>query len=209
VSAKRRDAVRAEGVALAIRHITVWSGAEFEEHLRLIGEDLLRRFCAGESFPDETVALRKFADDFAGYSDDDILKAMAAVFDRPAFTTPFRQESSLPAFQRAIEDTISALNTGIWRTREGVEIQRIPSLHHLRNPRAKAGVARAAQLTDQLRRVFVSRLRDGSIKHCGCGQEDCPVFMLDDQAAAELDRIRQQTLDAFRAVHRGFDVRVF
>jgi hypothetical protein len=84
ISAARRDAVSAAGKTLGLKHLTIWSGVEFEEHLRLIGEDLLRRFFAGESFPDATEALRKFADDFAGYGDDDILKALATVFDRPA-----------------------------------------------------------------------------------------------------------------------------
>jgi hypothetical protein len=181
---------------------------EFEEHLRLIGEDLLRRFCAGEAFPDATEELQKFADDFAGYSDADILRAMSAVFDRPAFRTPFREESSLPAFGQAIEDTIAALNTGVWRMRDGTEIRRIPSLHHLRDPRLKATVARVAQLTDQLRRVFVSRLRDGSIKHCSCGQEDCPVFMFSPQVTVEMDQVRHQALETFRSAHRDFDVSI-
>jgi hypothetical protein len=208
VSATRRDAIRAAGAVLGINHMTIWSGVEFEEHLRLIGEDLLRRFCAGEAFPDATEELQKFADDFAGYSDADILRAMSAVFDRPAFRTPFREESSLPAFGQAIEDTIAALNTGVWRMRDGTEIRRIPSLHHLRDPRLKATVARVAQLTDQLRRVFVSRLRDGSIKHCSCGQEDCPVFMFSPQVTVEMDQVRHQALETFRSAHRDFDVSI-
>lgn len=47
VSAARRDAIRAAAAKLAITSITIWSGVEFEEHLRLRAEDLLRRFCDG------------------------------------------------------------------------------------------------------------------------------------------------------------------
>jgi hypothetical protein len=81
-------------------------------------------------------------------------------------------------------------------------------LHHLRDPHAKATVARVVQLTDQLRRVFVSRLRDGSIKHCACGKEDCPVFMLNPKVALELDHVRHQLLEAFRSAHHDFNVSI-
>lgn len=86
---------------------------------------------------------------------------MASVFDRPAFRTPFQQESSLPAFQKAIEDTIGALNTGLWRTREGVEIRRIPSIHHLKNQRIQTVMGKVVRQVDQLRRIFVTRLKEG------------------------------------------------
>lgn len=198
VSAERRDAVTAAARRLGVSHVTVWSGVEFEENLRLRGEDLLRRFCAGEAFPDDGEELRRFVDDFPGMTDGEALHLMAAVFDRPAFTTPIHHESSLPAFLQAIEDTIRALNTGIWHTREGVEIRRIPSLHHLRDARTRAGVAKAVQLVDELRRVFVARRRDGSIKPCGCGQKSCPVFMVQPHATVELNRTRMHALDAFR-----------
>lgn len=153
VSATRRDAIQTFAKANGIKNLSIRSGVGFEEHLRLMGEDLLRRFCAGEVFPDWADELLRFADDFVGLTDGDALAQMAAAFDRPAFRTPFLEECSLSAFQQAIEDTIAALNTGIWRTREGDEIRRIPSLHHLRDQRVKASVSRAVQLIDQLRRA--------------------------------------------------------
>jgi len=208
VSAGRRDAVAAAARRLGVRHVTVWSGVEFEENLRLRGEDLLRRFCAGEVFPDDVQELRRFVDDFPGMADSEAMQLIAAVFDRPAFTTPIQQESSLPAFLQAVEDTIRALNTGIWQTREGAEVRRVPSLHHLRNSRARAGVAKARDLVDELRRTFVARLRDGGVKPCGCQQKDCPTFMIRPQVAIELDHIRQRVLNTFHVaaqelLHRG------
>jgi hypothetical protein len=123
---------------------------------------------------------------------------MAALFDRPAFRTPFQQESSLPAFQRAIEDTIAALNTGVWRTREGDEIRRIPSIHHLRDAKIKASVSRAAQSVDRLRRTFVAGLRDGRIRPCSCDQQDCPVFFWIARLRASLIKS-----EAARSTHSG------
>lgn len=176
MSAGFRDAVTKAGIGLGIGHITIWSGVEFEENLRLVAEDLLRRFCDGESFPDSADEIRKFADDFPNLSDGDALQMMSVVFDRPAFWTPFRDEVSLPAFQQALEDTISALSTGIWRTRDGAKIRRIPSVHNLRDPKNKAAGAATIQCVDRVRRVFVSALKDRSIRHCACGDPDCPGF---------------------------------
>lgn len=62
-------------------------------------EYLLHRFVRGVEFPEAEAEIRKFVDDFPDLSDADALGLMAAVFDRPAFRTPFQQESSLPAFQ--------------------------------------------------------------------------------------------------------------
>ncbi|WP_198029581.1 restriction endonuclease [Bradyrhizobium sp. WSM3983] len=192
ISAKARDAVEASARALSIEHLTIWSAVEFEENLRLRAEDLLRRFCAGEVFPDSGDDIRRFADDFAGLNDDEALRLMAPLFDRPAFRTPFHQESSLPAFLQAIEDTIGALNTGIWRTRDGDEIRRIPSLHHLRDPLTQGHVREAARQVDELRRVFIGGLRDGSIKPCSCGKSYCHTFMLNHGIDRKLDQLRMR-----------------
>jgi hypothetical protein len=43
-------------------------------------------------------------------SDDDLIRFYASCFDRPAFQDLFHQEGSMEAFDRAIEDTITALN---------------------------------------------------------------------------------------------------
>lgn len=208
VSAIRRDAIEAVARNFGFDRLKVWSGVDFEEHLRLIGEDLLRRFCAGEVFPDDKDQLTRFADDFSDLSDEDALQMMAAVFDRPAFRTPFHQESSLPAFQQAIEDTIRALNTGVWRTREGDEIKRIPSWHHLRDAEIKSKVGLAVQIVDDIRRAFVSGLKNGTIRPCGCNQPDCPIFMIEPNAARLLDATRNKALNTFRVAYPKFNTRV-
>lgn len=86
---------------------------EFEENLRVHAESLLKRFIQGEDFPEEPDRLEQFVNSTKARSDDEILALMAFCFDRPAFTTPFKFESYLPAFDRAMTDTISAINT--WR----------------------------------------------------------------------------------------------
>ena len=206
VSDAGRTRIEQAAASLGVRHVTIWSGVEFEENLRLRAEYLLHRFVQGVEFPDVEADIKKFTDDFPDLSDADVLQLMAAVFDRPAFRTPFQQESSLPAFQKAIEDTIGALNTGLWRTREGVEIRRIPSIHHLKNQRIQTVIGKVVRQVDQLRRIFVTRLKEGEIRPCGCGQPDCPTFTLTQRVADELDDARQRILTTFQSVYTSFSV---
>lgn len=208
VSGERRDQIAKVARELGVRHVAIWSGVEFEEELRLRAEFLLHRFMDGVVFPDAEGELRRFVDDFPQMTDDEILQMMAAVFDRPAFHTPFMIESHLPAFQQAIEDTIAALNTGIWRTRDGAEIRRIPSLHSVRDARTRDVLGKVVREVDEIRRTFKRHLANGSIKHCPCGDADCPTFMVDHSAAHELDRVRSNALDSFRRLHPSFSVRV-
>lgn len=54
-----------------------------------------------------------------GISDEELIRFFAQCFDRPAFQDPFMQEGSMEAFDKAIEDTITAINTGCLRSRDG------------------------------------------------------------------------------------------
>jgi hypothetical protein len=137
------------------------------------------------------------ANEFPGLTDDEIVDSLALAFDRPAFKTPFHEESSLPAFLRAIEDTIGALNTGLGRTRDGHEIRRIASLHHVRDATRRDHLSNASQALDDLRRLFKRRLDEGSIRHCQCGDKDCPTFTMDAKVGQELDSARDAALVQF------------
>lgn len=208
VSSQQRDRVADAARALGVHHVAIWSSIEFEEELRLRAEFLLDRFVSGEPFPDAAGDLRRFVDDFPQMSDEEILQMMAAVFDRPAFRTPFMIESQLPAFEQAIEDTIAALNTGIWRLRDGAEIRRIPSLHTVRDVQLRAGLGKVVREVDEIRRTFKRHWMSGSIKPCACGDAHCYTFMVEPHAADELDRARETALDSFRMLHPAFAVQV-
>ncbi|WP_413992443.1 restriction endonuclease [Labrys okinawensis] len=73
VSAQRRDAVCAAAARLGVREVTIWSGSEFEEHLRLRAEFLLRRLIDGVAFPDAEVELRDFVEQFQDIDDGQAL----------------------------------------------------------------------------------------------------------------------------------------
>lgn len=59
------------------------------------------------------VVLNNFSEDVV------LLKFYVQCFDRPAFLYPLVQEGNMEDFEKAIEDTIIALNTGVLRTGTG------------------------------------------------------------------------------------------
>jgi hypothetical protein len=208
VSAKARDKIKAHGKTKGIFNCDIWSGEEFEERLRSCCESLLKRFVEGESFPDEPKELRKFTEQTAAVNDQEILGLIARAFDRPAFHTPFHVESSLPAFKQAITDTIQLLNTGIWQTRDGKEIGRIPSRHMLVDASLKLTLASIERQLVRLRSRFDEMIKAGKIRHCGCDQPDCPVHFFSPEAAQEMDDLRSRILSQFQQIYPQFSVRV-
>ena len=69
-----------------------------------------------------------------GFTDADLILFYAQCFDRPAFQDPFIQEGSFPAFDKAIEDTITALNTGCLRAHDGHSLSQARGKAYVQNP---------------------------------------------------------------------------
>lgn len=126
-------------------------------------------------------------------ADVEIIAVLTNALDRPAFRTPFRQESSLERFRDAIVETIETLNTG--RAKGGLQL---PSKFQIRDLNLRAEVDRIVQGLVALRASFDNFLRTGGIKHCECGRPDCPVYFFEDHAANEMDKRRRALL---RLVH--------
>ena len=129
-------------------------------------------------------------------SDAGIVAKLVAALDRPAYRTPFRQESSLPCFREAIAETIETLNTG--RTPQGLQL---PSKLQVRDPALRAKVDQLIEALVALRASFDRLLRLGAIRPCGCGIPDCPVFFISDDAVREMDSRRRTILDFGHALN--------
>jgi hypothetical protein len=137
-------------------------------------------------------------------SDVDVARALLAGLDRPAFRTPFREESSLPRFRNAVAETISTINTG--RTPSGTQL---PSKADLRDPAMRAALDGVVERLVALRGAFDDLLKKGKIRPCGCQDPDCPVHMLSDEAVREMDGRRHELLVAAQAVDPSFPVRFY
>jgi hypothetical protein len=132
-------------------------------------------------------------------SDIRIARALIAGLDRPAFRTPFHQESSLPRFRAAIAQTISAINTG--RTPGGSQV---PSKFDVADPAIRSALDGIVQRLVALRGTFDELIKKGEIRPCGCEKPDCPVHMLSELACREMDHRRNELLYAARAVDSSF-----
>lgn len=208
VSAKLRDKIRKLYEQNQLYTSEIWSGTEFEERLRNKTESLIRRFIQGEVFPDAPADLRSLAEAVTPQSDEEILSLMAGLFDRPAFYTPFNDESSIPAFKKAITDTIEALNTGIHRLRDGTEIRRIPSRHAIQSAATKKELSQIVRRLGELRAEFDASLKTGESRPCGCNDPDCPVFFVSYRTANKMDHLRVEILKSFHMLFPAFDVQV-
>lgn len=169
---------------------------------------MLKRFTEGKVFPDSPEDLKRYVSEIEPANDQETLALMARLFDRPAFYTPFHAESSVPAFKIAITDTIEALNTGVHRLRDGTEFRRIPSGHHLMDRHARDVLGEVERKLGQLRAQYDGFLRTGEVRPCGCGDQDCPFFMVSPAAARRMDTLREDTLETFRSVFPNFRVRL-
>src|ERR1700739_105874 len=178
VSAEMRDKIKKHVKSLGVSDCDIWSGPEFEEHLRNGAESLLKRFVEGDLFPDAANELIVRAQADASLNDNDALSLIAKLFDRPAFYTPIQAESNLGDFKQAITDTIQALGTGIYKTRDGETISRIPSRQQLKDEALRKKLQAVEKALAKLRWRFDELTRSGVIRHCGCGKADCPVYFM-------------------------------
>lgn len=67
-------------------------------------------------------------------NDIELVQFFVQCFDRPAFQDDIYQEGRMEDFDRAIEDTIVALNTGVLRTRDGIALKQAQGKSAIQNP---------------------------------------------------------------------------
>lgn len=185
-----------------IKDTEIWSGVEFEERLRKHTPELLKRFVEGDIFPE-------IEQEHNSVNDSEIVSTLIECFDRPAFTTSFHSESNIPDFEKAMTDTIEALNTGMHRLRDGTLIRKIASRHQIKDPGIKDQFAAVTQLTIKLREAFNVLKRSGEIGPCGCGNKDCPTWFLSDKACIEMDHIRRHIFRKLKEIAPHSNLRIF
>lgn len=179
----------------------VWSGVELEEMIRRDCPHLIERFVGGNPFPDSVSDLVTLVKDIGNLNDNEILDLLFECFDRPAFTTPFRNEVSIPDFAKAIDDTVEVLNTGIHRLRDGMIVRKIPSRHQITDLKMKVKIDTIYQSVIDLRSVFNKLKQSNDIRHCSCSDKDCPVWILSHKASREMDMARREIFRRFGEIN--------
>jgi hypothetical protein len=128
-------------------------------------------------------------------TDEDLIRFYAQCFDRPAFQDHFHQEGSMEAFDKAIEDTITALNTGCLRSRDSGILAHAKGKAYLRKAEWRSQMDIIGDLLRAIRSRYDGALRHGSIHVNG------NFYCIQDRELAQwMDETRTQILTIFAEV---------
>jgi hypothetical protein len=130
-------------------------------------------------------------------TDVDILKHFSACFDRPAFQDPFHEEGSMEAFDKAIEDTITAINTGALRARDGAILASGRGKAYLTNPRWRAQMDTVVDLLRAIRSRYRLALALRQIETHERGDGTEWYCVRDPDVAAWMDVTRSEIISLF------------
>src|SRR6266542_6188315 len=135
---------------------------------------------------------------------DDIalIKFYSQCFERPAFQDPFHQEGSTEAFDKAIEDTITAINTGCLRARDGQVLNQAKGKSFLMNPKWREQMDTVVDLLRAIRSRYALAVRTGHI-HLGREHEGHQFYVFHDRELCDwMDSTRSEITQMFSEICR-------
>lgn len=136
--------------------------------------------------------------------DQIIIEGFLPCFDRPMFITPFYLECNLPNFEQVISDTIEAINTGIYRLRDGKIIKNIIPKTELRDKDILKEIDLILKDLILLRSHYKSLISKGEIKKCNYGNQDCGMYLLSPEACKIMDDYRKNILKRVKQLSPKF-----
>ncbi len=133
-------------------------------------------------------------------TDIELLRFYAQCFDRPAFQDPFQQEGSMEAFDRAIEDTITALNTGCLRARDGGVLQRSRGKKYISNSDWRDALDTIVDMLRAIRSRYNLAVHSGEL-HLGTETNGNVFYVIrDQQLSTWMDNSRLEILEIFSSI---------
>lgn len=133
-------------------------------------------------------------------SDVDMLCFYGQAFDRPVFQDPFNQEGSMEAFDKAIEDTITAINTGCLRARDGAILHQSKGKAFLSNSNWRTQMDVIVDLLRAIRSRYSLALKLGQIQ-VGQPHNGLSWYCVSDSSVSDwMDGSRTQVIELFSAV---------
>lgn len=132
--------------------------------------------------------------------DSDLLRFYSQCFDRPAFQDEFRQEGSTEAFDRAIEDTIIAINTGTLRSRDGMILSQSKGKSFLVNSDWREQMDVIVDLLRSIRSRYALGVRLGQI-YLRTPSLDHQIYCINDHEIVDFfDATRSEIMRLFSAL---------
>lgn len=108
--------------------------------------------------------------------DKDLIKFYVQCFDRPAFQDDIHQEGRMEDFDKAIEDTLIALNTGVLRTRDGSIIKQADGKSSVQNQLWREKLSTIADLLTAIRRRLKVAKEEHTYSTYGRGEDVAYCF---------------------------------
>ena len=143
-------------------------------------------------------------------NDKKLIIFFAQCLDRPAFRTYFHNELSFVDFDDAMQDTILALNTGYWKTRDGTILERSLGKACVVNPQWREKLDKIATIIEEIRKRFAdSAGLNRMILHLqgrpGFEPHDA-VFRRDHDLGNWMDAKRQEAIDTMNTILRDLQM---
>ena len=146
------------------------------------------------------IEFRESPDPRTKINDGDLIRFFAQCFDRPAFQDAFHQEGSMEAFDKAMEDTLTAINTGCLRARDGTILSRSWGKSFLSNSKWRQKMDVIADLLRAIRSRYGEGIAKGSI-HINQQPNAREFYCIHDGEIADwMDSTRSQILQIFAEV---------
>jgi hypothetical protein len=140
--------------------------------------------------------------------DREIVRFLAQCFQRPAFADPFHREGTMEHFDKAIEDTITAISTGCLRSRDGATLARSKGMSYLSNREWRERMEVIWEMLRAIRASYALALRRGQItrdEETGGGHWH---LIRDAGLGPWMDHTRQEVLTLFASICDEADVHV-
>lgn len=135
-------------------------------------------------------------------TDAGLIRFYAQCFDRPAFQDRFRREGSMEAFDKAIEDTITAINTGCLRARDGGTLARSKGKAFLERADWRRRMDIIVNLLRALRSRYDDARKSGAIFVSDNTQGNSFYDIRDPELSEWMDQTRSQILEVFGEICR-------
>ena len=130
-------------------------------------------------------------------SDVELLRFFTQCFDRPAFQDPFDMEGSMEAFDRAVEDTITAINTGCLRDRRGAVVAQAKGKAFIERHEWRREMDAIVDLLRAIRSRYKHAVASGEI-HVHALDDGREFHAINDRTVAHwMDATRAQILQLF------------
>lgn len=136
--------------------------------------------------------------------DKKLITFFAQCLDRPAFRTNFHNELSYIDFDNAMQDTLLALNTGFWKTRDGNVLSRSLGKSCVVNPQWRGALDKIASIIEDIRKRFAESVGLNRMLLHFNGRHGLESFidnMRGDRALGKwMDEERQKAIDTMNSI---------